>query len=132
MRELREGSHRQGQGQRQRQEPDQEHLQELMVADQRTSSPPPQPPVPQEGERYLQYQRGLFELHRTTGIPPTVKSLNGEITKIGDLAVTGGTYSDVWIGMWLGEEKVALKSLRNVKASDKKAQKVCYASQRLV
>jgi hypothetical protein len=113
----------------------QEHLQELIIADRRTSSSPPpqlahtpqpQPPpvpVPQEGERYLQYQRGLFELHRAAGIPPTVKSLNGEVTKMGDLAVTGGTYSDVWIGMWLDAEKVALKALRNIKASDKKAQK---------
>jgi hypothetical protein len=54
-----------------------------------------------------------------------VKSLNGEVTKMGDLAVTGGTYSDVWIGMWLDAEKVALKALRNIKASDKKAQQVC-------
>jgi len=97
----------------------QEHLQELIIADRRTSSSPPpqlahtpQPPesppvpVPQEGERYLQYQRGLFALHRAAGIPPTVKSLNGEVTKMGDLAVTGGTYSDVWVGMWLGAEKV--------------------------
>lgn len=107
----------------------QEQVQELMIADQRTSSsppplaPPPLPQMPQEGERYLQYQRGLFELHRAANIPPTVKSLNGEVTKIGDLAVTGGTYSDVWIGEWLGMEKVALKALRNIKASDKRAQK---------
>jgi hypothetical protein len=100
-------------------------VQELMIADRRTSSsPPPLPPAPTEGERYLKYQRGLFELHRAAGIPPTVKSLNGEVTKMGDLAVTGGTYSDVWIGMWLGAEKVALKALRNIKASDTKAQKV--------
>jgi hypothetical protein len=56
-----------------------------------------------------------------------VKRLNGEVTKVGDLAVMGGTYSDVWVGTWLGMEKVALKALRNIKASDKKAQKVCYA-----
>lgn len=75
-----------------------------MIADRRTSSSPP--PQPQDSERYLKYQRGLFELHRSTGIPPTVKSLNGEVTKVGDLAVTGGTYSDVWVGEWLGEQKV--------------------------
>jgi len=49
--------------------------------------------------------------------------LNGEVTKVGELAVTGGTYSDVWMGSWLGGEKVALKSLRNIKASDTRAQK---------
>jgi hypothetical protein len=60
-----------------------------------------------------------------------VKRLNGEVTKLGDIAVTGGTYSDVWIGEWLGAEKVALKALRNIKATDVKAQKVCYISRRL-
>lgn len=25
---------------------------------------------------------------------------------MGELAVAGGTYSDIWVGMWLGEEKV--------------------------
>lgn len=65
-------------------------------------------PEPRDSERYLQYQRGLINLHRTTGIPPTVKRLNGEITKLGDLAVAGGTYSDIWLGMWLCEKKVRL------------------------
>jgi hypothetical protein len=32
--------------------------------------------------------------------------LNGEVTKQGDLAIAGGTYSDIWLGLWLGEEKV--------------------------
>jgi hypothetical protein len=59
-----------------------------------------------------------------------VKRLNGEVTKLGDIAVTGGTYSDVWIGEWLGAEKVALKALRNIKATDVKAQKVCYIGRR--
>jgi hypothetical protein len=55
-----------------------------------------------------------------------VKRLNGEVTKLGDIAIMGGTYSDVWMGEWLGAEKVALKALRNIKATDVKAQKVCY------
>lgn len=92
------------------------HLQELIIAERRTSSSPPPgphlpapalpPPKPQDSERYLQYQRGLFKLHQITGIPPSVKILDGEVTKVGELAVTGGTYSDVWQGQWLGEEKV--------------------------
>lgn len=55
-----------------------------------------------------------------------MKRLNGEVTKLGDIAIMGGTYSDVWMGEWLGAEKVALKALRNIKATDVKAQKVCY------
>ena len=82
-----------------------------MIAERRTSSsPPPGPhlpaPPPQDNQRYLQYQHGLFKLHQITGIPPSVKILDGEVTKVGELAVTGGTYSDVWQGQWLGEEKV--------------------------
>jgi hypothetical protein len=88
-----------------------------------SSSPLSQTPEPEESKHYLEYQRGLFELHQKTGVPPTVKSLNGEVKKVGDLAVTGGTYSDVWVGLWLGQEKVALKALRNIKAGDAKAQK---------
>lgn len=68
----------------------------------------PQSPQVGGSQRYLDYQRGLMELHRTTGIPPTVKSLNGEIKKLGDLAVTGGTYAEVWVGLWLDQEKVCI------------------------
>ncbi|RDB21515.1 Serine/threonine-protein kinase STY46 [Hypsizygus marmoreus] len=100
----------------------------LMIATVRSTSPPPMrppqsPPVPADSQRYLEYQRGLIQLHQLTGIPPSVKVLNGEVAKIGDLAVAGGTYSDIWLGTWLGAKKVALKALRNIKASDPKAQK---------
>ncbi|KAF7440855.1 hypothetical protein PC9H_001203 [Pleurotus ostreatus] len=78
-------------------------------------------PIPRNGERYLEYQRSLMDLHRVTGLPPSVKTLSGEITKAGDLAVAGGAYSDVWKGKWLGEEEVALKALRNVRSSDRRA-----------
>ncbi|KAF9001995.1 kinase-like domain-containing protein [Cyathus striatus] len=93
---------------------------QLLVAPNRSLSPVP---LPSDGQRYLQFQRGLMQLHKSTGIPPAVKILNGEVQKVGDLAVAGGTYSDIWIGVWLGEQKVALKALRNIKASDQKAQK---------
>lgn len=65
-------------------------------------------PVPgnSHSQQYLQYQRSLFDLHRLTGIPPSVKILNGEVHKDGELAITGGTYSDIWLGTWLLEEKV--------------------------
>jgi hypothetical protein len=66
----------------------------------------PLSPQFRDSQRYLQYQRGLINLHRETGIPPTIKVLNGEVSRTGDLAVAGGTYSDIWLGLWLGEEKV--------------------------
>ena len=71
-----------------------------------TSRTPSLLPQVHDSQRYLQYQRGLINLHRETGIPPTIKVLNGEVYKTGELAVAGGTYSDIWLGLWLGEEKV--------------------------
>lgn len=67
--------------------------QELLIAERMTSpSPPPiARPLQERGETYQQIERGLYELHRLTGVPPTVKILDGEVRKLGDLAVTGGT-----------------------------------------
>jgi len=67
------------------------------------------PPQGRDSQQYLQYQRDLISLHRETGIPPTIKRLNDEVMKTSELAVAGGTYSDIWIGVWLGEEKVRRK-----------------------
>ncbi|KAF9532397.1 kinase-like domain-containing protein [Crepidotus variabilis] len=74
-----------------------------------------------DSQAYLEYQRGLIKLHRETGIPPTIKLLNGEVKRTSELAVIGGTYSDIWMGTWLAEEKVALKALRNTRTSDPRA-----------
>ena len=56
-------------------------------------------------------------------VPPTVKGLNGLVKREGDIPVSGGTYSDVWMGTCLGR-KVALKALREVRTTAKKAVKV--------
>ncbi|KAG5644520.1 hypothetical protein DXG03_008262 [Asterophora parasitica] len=93
---------------------------DLMFAGVGSSSPPL---LPTDGHRYLEYQRGLFELHNLTGIPPIVKVLNGEIVKVGDVPIAGGTYCDVWEGRWLGKKKVAVKVLRAIKATDQQAHK---------
>ncbi|CAL1703915.1 unnamed protein product [Somion occarium] len=78
-------------------------------------------PKPTYTPEYLQIQHGLTELYKRMGIPPTVKHLDGEVIRDGDIPVAGGTYSDVWIGWWLGETKVALKALRGVRATATKA-----------
>lgn len=59
-------------------------------------------PQHHDSSRYLKYQRGLINHHHETGIPPTNKVLDGEITKIGELAVADGIYSDIWV---CGSEK---------------------------
>ena len=56
-------------------------------------------------------------------VPPTVKGLNGLVKREGDIPISGGTYSDVWMGTCLGR-KVALKALREVRTTAKKAVKV--------
>ncbi|KZT20257.1 TKL/TKL-ccin protein kinase [Neolentinus lepideus HHB14362 ss-1] len=64
-------------------------------------------------------QHGLAQIHRLTGIPPSVKVLDGEVVKTDDMPIVGGTFTDVWRGVWLGTEKVALKAVRGIKAFDK-------------
>ena len=54
---------------------------------------------------------------------PTVKDLNGLVKREGDIPISGGTYSDVWMGTCSGR-KVALRALREVRTSAKKAVKV--------
>ena len=56
-------------------------------------------------------------------VPPTVKGLNGLVKREGDIPISGGTYSDVWMGTCSGR-KVALKALREVRTNAKKAVKV--------
>jgi hypothetical protein len=74
-------------------------IQDVITASPRPSSAP-------RNERYLEYQHGILQLHQMTKIPPSIKLLNGEVTKESTLPVVGGTYSDIWIGYWLGEQKV--------------------------
>ncbi|KAI0933772.1 hypothetical protein AcV5_005833 [Taiwanofungus camphoratus] len=72
-----------------------------------------------DDETYKQYQKGLIALHRLTGIPPTVKYLDGEVVKQNDLPVEKGPHSQIWTGYWLMETKVALKALRGFTVSEK-------------
>ncbi|TRM59477.1 kinase-like domain-containing protein [Schizophyllum amplum] len=67
-------------------------------------------------------QHGLVNLHNMTGIPPYIKRLDGEVERDDSMAIAGGTYSDIWQGTWMREHRVALKSIRSVKAGDIKAQ----------
>jgi len=86
-------------------------MRETIVMEQQPPHASGPPPQPHDSQRYLEYQRGLINLHRETGILPTIKVLNGEVIKVSDLAVAGGTYSDIWIGRWLGEEKVNISAI---------------------
>lgn len=65
-------------------------------------------------ERYAQYEETLLGLHRATGIPPSIKRLDGEVTRQGGIPFTGGLYYDVFLGTWLGGEKVAKSTVGSV------------------
>lgn len=65
-------------------------------------------PEIQYPDAYLETQRGLSQLHYLTGILPTVKILNGMVKKLDQIPVAGGIYSDVYLGYWLGDQKVSL------------------------
>ncbi|KXN93352.1 hypothetical protein AN958_00276, partial [Leucoagaricus sp. SymC.cos] len=56
---------------------------------------------------YLDMQRGLMSLHDLTGILPTVKILDGEITRDGEIAIAGGFNTDIWRGKWMGQKEVS-------------------------
>lgn len=63
-----------------------------------------------EGEHYRKAQANLAQLFEKSGTLPPVKELNGEVVRFGELAHSGGTYSDIWAGMWLGQHKVGLQN----------------------
>ncbi|THH08540.1 hypothetical protein EW145_g2641 [Phellinidium pouzarii] len=58
-------------------------------------------------------QQGLYEIHRQTQVLPPMIDLTGQVEKVSS-SVVYGAYNDVYIGLWLGEEKVALKFARAI------------------
>lgn len=64
------------------------------------------------------WKNGLSELQRLTGIPPTLKILDGEVVKTSELPAGRGGHSLVWPGLWFGK-KVALKVLHGIEPSDR-------------
>ncbi|KZT06170.1 kinase-like protein [Laetiporus sulphureus 93-53] len=51
----------------------------------------------------------LVNFHRLTGIPPTIKILNGQVKKLGDRPLVWGSYSELWSGVWLGKIQIVLR-----------------------
>ena len=75
-----------------------------------TTSPLP----PQTTENYQKVMGGLAELFGATRKRPPVKELDGEVVRIGEIPVAGGTYSDVWCGKWLGQHLVSLTMVNHL------------------
>ncbi|CAE6357888.1 unnamed protein product [Rhizoctonia solani] len=63
--------------------------------------------------------RGLLGMQQASGQLPPIAFLEGHECKIVSQApIAGSTVYDVYEGLWLGEEKVAVKVLRSSKASE--------------
>ncbi|KAF8436919.1 kinase-like domain-containing protein [Boletus edulis BED1] len=90
------------------------------VVESPTSSRPPSPITTVQN----QIEQALLDLHRLTNIPPTIPILNNQVKKTDLTSVRGGPYSQIFEGRWLGEKKVALKTLRIVDEHDPKAKRL--------
>ncbi|KZT06149.1 kinase-like protein [Laetiporus sulphureus 93-53] len=51
----------------------------------------------------------LVDFQRLTGMPPTIKILNGQVKKLGDRPLVWGNYSELWSGVWLGKIQIVLR-----------------------
>ncbi|KAG8217352.1 kinase-like domain-containing protein [Butyriboletus roseoflavus] len=85
-----------------------------------TPSRPPSPITTVQN----QIEQALLDLHRLTNIPPTIHILNNQVKMANPASVRGGPYSQVCEGRWLGEKKVALKTLRILDEHDPKAKRL--------
>jgi hypothetical protein len=71
-----------------------------------------------ESPRHRELQAGLFKLSTCRGpLLPVAELAGGEVVRIGKYPVAGSSSFDIWEGLWLGNEKVALKVLRGVSMS---------------
>ena len=59
---------------------------------------------------------GLVQIVHETNVLPPIKDLRDEVVLTSTQAVTGGVYSDIFLGNWHGE-KVAVKGLRHIQAT---------------
>ncbi|KAJ3568701.1 hypothetical protein NP233_g5541 [Leucocoprinus birnbaumii] len=63
-------------------------------------------------QKHLQIiQHGLLSLYHMTAISPPDPLLTGEVLKLQSFPVNSGIFGDIWPGLWLGEERVALKNI---------------------
>ncbi|KAF8525377.1 kinase-like domain-containing protein [Gautieria morchelliformis] len=72
----------------------------------------------QDSPEYYDLQRGLYDMQKKSGeLPPGTNLKAGEARRIGQYPVAGNAAFDIWEGVWLGREKVALKTVRGVYVS---------------
>lgn len=74
---------------------------------------------PVDSPSHANISRGLLGMQQASGELPPIAFLEGHECKlVGTAPIAGSTVYDVYEGLWLGEEKVAVKVLRSSKASE--------------
>lgn len=74
---------------------------------------------PVDSPTHANISRGLLGMQQASGQLPPIAFLEGhECRLVSTAPVAGSTVYDVYEGLWLGEEKVAVKVLRSSKASE--------------
>ncbi|KAF8592368.1 kinase-like protein [Ramaria rubella] len=72
----------------------------------------------QDSPEYHDLERGLYNIQKRSGeLPPGTDLQAGEARRIGKFPIAGNAAFDIWEGIWLGREKVALKTIRGVHVS---------------
>ncbi|GJJ07439.1 hypothetical protein Clacol_001641 [Clathrus columnatus] len=67
---------------------------------------------------YRNIQESLYSVHKRSGeLPPEVNLAGGEARRVSRFPRAGNATFDIWEGLWLGHEKVAMKTLRGVRVS---------------
>ncbi|KAG9075803.1 hypothetical protein FRC06_009880, partial [Ceratobasidium sp. 370] len=74
---------------------------------------------PPGSSSHMNISRGLLGMQQASGELPPIAFLEGHECRLtGNAPIAGSTVYDVYEGLWLGEEKVAVKVLRSSKASE--------------
>jgi hypothetical protein len=74
----------------------------------------------QGDNRHLGIQRNLHHIQTHTGsLLPNLELKAGEVRRIGKNAIGGSPSMDIWEGLYLDEEKVAIKVIRAIHTSEK-------------
>lgn len=70
----------------------------------------------QESEEYLQAGRQIIDLVQSD-VPTSLKRLDGQVRILNtEYAQSGGKFSEIWLGEWLGGQKVWRTSHRGINA----------------
>ena len=78
-----------------------------------------------DSTEYSGLQRSLYNVQKRSGqLPPGIELKAGEARRIGEFPVGGSAAFDIWEGMWLGRDKVALKTMRGVQGVTPTTRKV--------